>query len=183
MPSNSGTIGRSAPLRPPGRPRKKAGKHLMGLSPKVKAAIELMIFGALDTPPLPRPQAAKAVGLADVSLRTAFRNPLVIHHYNQQLDVLRTSERPRALHTIAELRDKAKSERVQLEAAKYLDGGHERQGGVTVNVGVNIEPGYQIAIAPEHADGARQLLQQAGSTRNLLIDKERVPDESPERET
>lgn len=136
-----------------------------------------MIFGSADSSPLTRPLAAQAVGLSDITLRAAFRNPVVVHHYNALLDVLRTSERPRSVQRIAVLRDEAESERVQLEAAKYLDGGDARTGShVVVNVGVNVQPGYLTDVS-EHMTTAPLILHQAGSKANVLTQHANVDDD------
>jgi len=147
------------------------------LSPKVRAAIELMIFGSTDALPMTRQVAAKAVGLADTTLRLAFRNPLVVKHYNDQLEVLRNGARPRGLLRIIDLVDNARTERVQFEAAKYLDGGDQRAGGVTVNVGVNLQPGYMVDATPFDPEKRIQLLKQARSTANMLIEHDPVADD------
>lgn len=126
-----------------------------------------MIWGGDDHIPLTRQQAATAAGIADVTLRQALGYPMVLKFYNEQIEVLRTGERPKSIHRIAELRDKAQSERVQLEASKYLDTGDRQSGGVQVNVGVNIAPGYQVDVS-QHVQGSDQLLKLAGSTRNVL---------------
>lgn len=135
------------PVQKPGQ--HKARRAPMTLSRKVKAAIELMIFGDNGTPPLARKDAAKAVGLADTSLRLAFRNPVVMAHYQEQLDVLRTSARPRAFYEIVELSTKAKAEGVKLKAAEYVDSGGRAGDGLTVNVGVQVQqPGYVLMVDP-----------------------------------
>lgn len=112
-----------------------------------------MIWGDDDGIPVVRKDAAKLAGLSDETLRKAFRNPVVVKHYRDELEVLRTSARPRALHKIEHLSQNAGSERIQLDAAKYLDGGDGR-GGVTVNVGVNanIAPGYMVDVSGYTAD-------------------------------
>jgi hypothetical protein len=134
-----------------------------------------MIWGDGDKGlPLKRADAAKAVGISDVTLRQALSNPLVVRYYRDQLEVLRTGERPRSIAKIAQLRDKAKSERTQFDAAKYLDGG-DRSTGVTVNVGVNVAPGYLVTI-PE-TEGARQMLKLAGSHANVLDQSQSVPND------
>lgn len=116
---------------------------------KTKAAIEAMVFeGKL------RRQAAEAVGMSDESLRQMLLKPHVLAFLNQCMEVLRTSERPRSLLKVVELRDKAESERVQLDAAKYIDGMDRgvHQVGATVinntqiNNTVNVTPGYVIKI-------------------------------------
>lgn len=159
------------PIQRVGRPSTKIKHAPMGLSRKVKAAIDLMVFEGAT-----RPAAAKTVGLADNSLRLAFRNPQVMRHHSEQLEVLRTSLRARALHQIDHLSQYAVSERVQLDASKHLDGG-DKGAGVTVNVGlgVNVAPGYMVDVTG-HQSGAQQILDQARSRRNLLTDNDVVPD-------
>lgn len=166
---------RSPVQRRPGPPSKRTAPRSNG-SPKVKHAIALMIWGADDGQPLKRQDAAKAAGIADVTLRTALANPLVMRHYREQLEVLRNGERPRSIAKVAALRDGAKSERVQFEAARYLDTG-DQQRGVTVNVGVglNVTPGYQIAMPSELADAGRQMLKLSGSHANVLDMQADVP--------
>lgn len=162
-----------------GPPSKQQRQYPNGPSPKVKHAIDLMIWGGQDGLPLRRSDAAKAAGIADVTLRTALAQPLVLKHYNSQLDVLRTGERPRSIAKIAELRDTAKSERTQLDAAKYLDGG-DKGSGITVNVGIqNLQPGYAIAVPQDYADGARQMLKLSGSHANVLDLQADVPTDEP----
>jgi hypothetical protein len=96
---------------------------------------------------LGRQEAAKRAGLADRSAREAFAKPAVKAEYARLLEVFRTSERSRNLHAGIKLRDEAKSERVRLEAAKWLHGEH-LPGGATVNVGVGVlvQPGYVLDL-------------------------------------
>lgn len=166
---------RSPVQRRSGPPSKRTAPRSDG-SPKVKRAIALMIWGDDSGLPLKRQDAAKAAGLADVTLRQALANPMVMKHYREQLDVLRTGERPRSIAKIAALRDNAGSERVQLEAAKYLDTGDQARG-VTVNVGVGVQvqPGYQVSIPSDMADAGRQMLKLSGSHANVLDMQANVP--------
>ena len=114
---------------------------------KVKAAVDLMVHQGRE-----RPEAAAAVGLTDHSLREALRKPHVLAYLNEQMEVLRTSGRPRALTRIMRLVDDAESERVQLDAAIYMDGmdRHASTVGAQVNVQVNnnvtVTPGYVIRL-------------------------------------
>lgn len=158
-----------------GPPAKRYMANTNG-SPKVKHAINLMIWGADDGLPMRRQDAAKAAGLADVTLRQALANPMVMKFYREQLDVLRTGERPRSIAKIAALRDTAGSERVQLEAAKYLDTGDQQRGVVVnVGVGVNVQPGYAVTIPSDMADAGRQMLKLAGSHANVMDMQADVP--------
>ena len=162
---------RRAPVQHrPGPPAKRRHSNSDG-SPNVKAAIKLMIWGGDDGLPLTRQEAAKKVGIADVTLRNALANPLVLKHYNREIEVLRTGERPKSIHRIAELRDKAESERVSLEAAKYLDSG-DKQGGITVNVGVGVAvqsaPGYLVDTSRYDPAQVARTLARAGSRTSII---------------
>lgn len=132
----------------------------MGLSDRVRDAIELMVFGGEDGRPVGRAQAALAVGLKDESLRKAFGNPDVVAHYNAQLEALRTSERGRNLATAIEIRDSALEGAAgavaRLKAAAQVEGRPEPGAGAQVNVQLNQfppqQPGYVIAVDPRFAD-------------------------------
>jgi hypothetical protein len=97
----------------------------------------------------------------------------VLKHYNREIEVLRTGERPKSIHRIAELRDKAESERVSLEAAKYLDSG-DRQAGITVNVGVGVSvqsaPGYLVDTSGYDPAAVARVLARSGSRTSILAE-------------
>ena len=96
----------------------------------------------------------------------AFKASGVMGYYRQQFALLRESERPRSLHRMAELREDAKSEKVQLEAAKAL--AHEPVGSrPSFNINLGITPGYVCAIPAAHLERAREILQRAGSTKHI----------------
>ncbi len=141
--------------------RTQGGKG--GLTRKVKAAIDRMVWHGRK-----RTEAAADAKLTDDAFRKALRKPIVLRYYNEQLDVLRNSARPRALQRIADLADKSESEKVGLDAAKYLDsGGKSDQTNINLGVQVNVSPGYVIAV-PSADKQARQIAQQAGSVANCL---------------
>lgn len=159
-----------SPIKPVGRP--KVQKQPMGRSATVVLAIQYMVRDGLS-----RKQAAEKAGIKDDTLYKAFLNPEVRREYEAQIDVLRTSERARNIHKAAQLRDEAESEKVQLDSAKWLHG-EDKQGGVTVNVGVNVQPGYVIGATEHVPQDLSAILQKAGSTRNVLnIQAERSDDE------
>lgn len=119
---------------------------------KQRAAIHAMVFEGQK-----RPDAAKAAGMHDESLRLALTKPNVLAYLNQQIEVLRTSGRPRALHTMIDLLD-SKNDSTKFKAAEYLDGmnrsSHQvgaTQVNVQVNNTVNVTPGYVLDLRPEHA--------------------------------
>lgn len=134
-------------------------KKQIELSPKVKLAIDLMVFEGMK-----RDEAAEAVGLAMISLRQALLKPHNLAYLNEQMEVLRTSGRPRALRKMIDLIDEAKTERIQFEAAKYIDGMDRPSHavGATVNVQVNntvnVTPGYVLDLRPdEYQKSSRQI--------------------------
>lgn len=171
--------GRTAPVRKPGRPRKGAGRQPMTLSKRVRAAIEVMIGEAVD-----RPTAAARVGLSDTSLRLAFRNPVVMAHWNSELAALRDSEKVRTLRTLVEVRDdetlkaSAAGQKVRIDAAKALDGLGQAAGGVHVQVNnnlatqVNQQPGYVVAVNRRYFENMPRSmqLQTLASTSSSVVD-------------
>jgi hypothetical protein len=158
----------------------KPSRHAVqsgGLTPKVRAAINRMIWEGKQ-----RKAAAEASGLADESLRQALLKPLVLRFYNEQLDVLRSSARPRALQRIIELSDKSGSEKVGLDAAKYLDSEGKSDQRTQVNVQVNVSPGYMIDVTDSPSQRMRQIADQAGSTCTVLDTQADVLTEPSERD-
>lgn len=127
------------------------------VSPTCKAAIEAMVFEGMK-----RSAAAEQAGMADISLRQALLKPHVLAYLNECQEVLRTSLRPRALHTMGELLDD-KSSTVKFKAAEYLDGLNRGQHtvGATVNVQVNntvsVTPGYVLDLRPDQQASAPQI--------------------------
>lgn len=130
---------------------KKQKKEII-VGPKTKAAIDAMVFEGKS-----RPEAAKAAGMSDETLRQMFLKPHVLAYLNEQQEVLRTSVRPRALRKMVDLLD-AKTERIQFESAKYLDGMDRpthavgaTQVNVQVNNNVSVTPGYVIDLTGDAA--------------------------------
>jgi len=141
------------------------------LSPKAKLAIELMVYEGMK-----RDEAALAAGLAAISLRQALLKPHNLAYLNECMEVLRTSGRPRALRKMIELVDDAKTERIQFEAAKYLDGmdrpSHAvgaTQVNVQVNNTVNVTPGYAIDLRPDNRDQIGHLEQHDDKSLELQV--------------
>lgn len=135
---------------------RKEKKELV-LTDNQRGLVEAMAFEGMT-----RKQAAEHVGISDESARRALITPHVLAHLNQCMEVLRTSARPRALRKMDELLD-AKTERIQFEAAKYLDGMDRPSHavGATVNVQVNntvsVTPGYVLDLRPDQHPSAQQI--------------------------
>lgn len=147
-----------------------------GLTRRIRKAVDAMVWHAMT-----RADAAAHAGLTEDALRQALRKPEVMAYLNEQLDVLRSGERPRAFHKLVKMaHDEKISDRTQFEAARYIDGQeqeirkHQRGMQVTVNVGQ--PPGYMVDITAQQAEAA-QILRQSGSVANVLEAKEVVPTE------
>lgn len=103
--------GRSAPQRVTG---------------KLKVALDAMVWSGLK-----RDAAAAEAGMSDHGLREALRRPHVKAHYLHQLEVLRTSERARNVHALADIRDASGNANARVAAVRTLeqmaeDGARER---------------------------------------------------------
>lgn len=92
---------------------------------------------------LNRKQAAEKAGLKDHALYVALTKPHVKAYYMRQLDVLRTSERARNIHTLAEVRDQTSNQMARVQAVKALEHIDDDQ---QVNRGANSLPGLQIVV-------------------------------------
>jgi hypothetical protein len=86
------------------------------ITPKVRTAIEAMVWQAL-----PRSAAAEAAGISEHGLYKALRKAPVRAFYLAELDVLRTSERARNIHTLAEVRDQTSNQMARVQAVKALE--------------------------------------------------------------
>jgi len=117
------TQGRSAPLKVTG---------------KLRDAIEQMVWYGLT-----RSEAAAKAGLTEHALYVAFRKPHVKAHYLGELEVLRTSERARNIHTLVEVRDQTKNQMARVNAVAALEQSAETQGRSTGSVSL---PGLTIQI-------------------------------------
>ncbi|MDI7862544.1 hypothetical protein MRS76_11285 [Rhizobiaceae bacterium n13] len=177
MPSKQSVSAHSAKAQKAAALLKKEKKEPAELSPKTRAAIELMVFEGNK-----RSEAAATVGMHDESLRRALTKPNTLAYLNECMEVLRTGARPRALHKIIALSEKASSERVSLDAAKYLDGmdrGAHQVGATQVNVqvnnSVNVLPGYVIDLTGDSGASAQQIEHLGPHGDNGLDDLADVP--------
>jgi len=118
----------------------KASKpaETLRISGRNKLAIDAMVYEGLN-----RKQAAEKAGLKDHALYVALTKPHVKAYYMRQLDVLRTSERARNIHTLAEVRDQTSNQMARVQAVKALEHIDDDQ---QVNRGANSLPGLQIVV-------------------------------------
>jgi len=145
-------MGRLKPT-PPTRAERKAARVDQGEpvdQPKVFDLIQAWVHDRM-----PFHDACKAAGIRVNTARALLRDPKVRQRYRHEMDVLRESERVPSIHRLAHLRDHAKSERIQLEAARVLATDPESgSAGASVSVNVNFTPGYVIDLSGD-AETAR----------------------------
>jgi hypothetical protein len=107
---------------------------------KLKAALDLMVWDNLK-----RKDAAEKAGLADSSLRFAFRKPHVMAYYHAALKALRDNLRASNVHRLDGIADESKNDMARVAAVKALeqiaDQADERQRS-----GSQVLPGLQIVI-------------------------------------
>lgn len=115
---------------------------------KLKAALDLMVWDNLK-----RKDAAEQAGLADASLRFAFRKPHVMAYYRAELAALRENIRARNIHRLDGIADDSKNDMARVAALKALetitDQAEEKapRGALTL-------PGLQIVIVQQPGGSA-----------------------------
>lgn len=151
----------------PGR-QKQSGRG-SGLTPRVRQAIDRLVFGdeAQPTAIVRLMDAATFAGLQPRALRVAMLKPAVDAYYQRQMIALRNGERAASLRTIAEIRDdpalkgNAAGATARLKAAErllYDPPGQSVQVNVGVAVQATVTPGYVIDLTPEDEEERRAAL-------------------------
>jgi hypothetical protein len=125
------------PQSPAAQPQNEAKP--LKITRKVREAILAMVWEGLK-----RDAAATKAGIKDNSLYVALRRPDVKAFYLRELDVLRTSERARNIHTLAEVRDQTSNQMARVQAVKALEQLADDESGASVRA--NSLPGLQIVI-------------------------------------
>jgi hypothetical protein len=162
------------------RPRRKVAS---GDSPKARQLVELVTLGPPDGsgPALTLPQAAAAMGIKIGTARKYLHLPVARQYFLQLCTALREGEIPANIRAAVEIRDDPKLKsaagaRARIDAARYIERGGDKAQGMTLNlgmaigVGANIAPGYLVTIPQNYADASREILRNAGSTRDVLDD-------------
>lgn len=108
------------------------------VSGRLKAAMDALIWRGLS-----RAEAAKCGNMSEHSLYAALRKPHVKAYYLEQLDVLRTSERARNIHTLAEVRDQTSNQMARVQAVKALEQIADDEQGARSAKSL---PGLQIVV-------------------------------------
>lgn len=168
------------------RMRKASKRKRIGLTKRIRAAIDTLVWGK-DEQVVGWEIAAAAGGISVRSLRDAINKPAVLAYYREQMRALREGHRPANIHTAAEIRDDpalkktAAGQRVRLAAAALLDADlTQGPNAVSVNVGVNVvTPGYvmdlrepdQMPVKPVH-----KITHLDAHDTNALITLEDVPE-------
>jgi hypothetical protein len=129
-----------APARNASTTPKIASKHtkIERVTGKVRVALEAMVWDCL-----PRAKAAKKAGISEHGLYKALRKPPVKAFYMAQLEVLRTSERARNIHTLVDVRDQKKNQMARVQAVKALE---QIDDVEHASRGTQMQPGLQIVV-------------------------------------
>jgi hypothetical protein len=120
------------------QPQAKDKPQQLRINGRNKAAIDAMVWEGLK-----RSDAAAKAGLTDHALYVALTKPHVRSYYMQQLDVLRTSERARNIHTLAEVRDQTSNQMARVQAVKALE---QLDDDANPAAAAKSLPGLQIVI-------------------------------------
>jgi hypothetical protein len=141
---------------------------------KVRDAINAMVWDAL-----PRKQAAEKAGISEHGLYKALRKPPVRAFYLSELEVLRTSERARNIHTLAEVRDQTTNQMARVQAVKAL----EQLEDVQQSAGARHQsPGFVINIISPSGGGtlsAHQAQIEPKTLKTLDADSYQADNEAP----
>lgn len=86
------------PRKPPARTTAQG----LAITPRVRRAVELMVWDGKRYA-----EAAAETGLTARAMRLALERPHVLAYLRSQQQVLRSSEGPRSIHRLAEIRDAA----------------------------------------------------------------------------
>lgn len=130
-------------------------KRGTGVTPRIRKAVETLVFGFEGMPPseaVTMTAAAKHVGLSPRAFRMAFTKPAVMALFQEQINLLRTGERVANIRAAIEIRDdptlkqSPAGQKVRLNAAKQLDADLEkRPDAPAVNINVR-SPGIVIRL-------------------------------------
>jgi hypothetical protein len=116
---------------------------------KLKAALDLMVWDNMK-----RKDAAEKAGLADSSLRFAFRKPHVMGYYHAELAALRLNLRAKNVHRLDTIADDSKNDMARVAAVKALEVISDQAGDQSPPGAMR--PGLQIIIV-ERAPVPRDL--------------------------
>ncbi|NTI62124.1 hypothetical protein G6L85_11475 [Agrobacterium rhizogenes] len=133
--------------------RQKTSGRGSGLTPRVRKAVEAIVYGVDGAEISTMKEAAGVAGLSDKALRDAFKKPSVLAHYRDAVRTRQEVLKARAVDTLEgimtdkKLMDTPTGGKVRLDAAKaVLQEPASAQVNVQVNNTVSVTPGYVIRI-------------------------------------
>jgi hypothetical protein len=116
---------------------------------KLRTALDLMVWENLR-----RKDAAAKAGLADASLRFAFRKPHVMAYYHAELAALRNNLRAKNVHRLDTIADESKNDMARVASIKALELITE-QAEARSPSGATQLPGIQIVIVQRETVAGR----------------------------
>jgi hypothetical protein len=108
---------------------------------KLRTALDLMVWENVK-----RKDAADKAGLADASLRFAFRKPHVMAYYQAGLKALRDNLRARNVHRLDDIADTSRNDMARVASIKALEQIADQADERGQGRGAAILPGLQIVI-------------------------------------
>ncbi|WP_412063757.1 hypothetical protein [Rhizobium sp. SYY.PMSO] len=172
--------------------RQKTSGRGSGVTPKVRRAIEAIVYGVDGADISTMKEAAAAAGLSDKALRDAFKKPSVLAYYRDSVGTRQEMLKARSVDTIEgimvdkKLMDTPAGAKVRLDAAKsVLHEPASSQTNIQVNVdGRHVTPGYVIDLShrEEWLEERRRLAQADGTipVEEVLHDPPQPMREIPE---
>ncbi len=161
--------------------RKKATGRGSGVTPRVRRAIEAIVYGVDGADISTMKEAAVAAGLSDKALRDAFKKPSVLAHFREAVQTRQEMLKARSVDTLegimtdAKLKETPAGAKVRLDAAKaVLQEPASSQTNIQVNVGgQHVTPGYVIDLSgPKEKRLA--YLEEAARKNDLVVPVEDV---------
>jgi len=134
----------------------KGRRNAPDLPPRARQLVDLRLHGTAERPgPMSLDAAAEVMRISVKTARQYAHHPRAQAYYLELARLDREGEYARNTAAAVEIRDDPKMKetaagaKARIEAAKFLEGGHEqRVGGTVVNLGFAIQPGYVIAPSP-----------------------------------
>lgn len=156
----------SPPAIPAGDRQPDAADTPRKLTPKRRRLIERMVWHGERLP-----IAAASIGMSESAARIALRAPEVRAEMQAQMQVLKSSERPRNIRRLAELRDQDEAKGAAVQAARLLeemaeDGTERRHQGVALGI---------VVVIPQGAGSEPQMGHLATIDAKPLIHRDDVP--------
>lgn len=140
---------------------------MLRIPPRVLDALQFMAYDKMR-----RPAAANAAGLADVTFRRYLRNPMVIKEWRALCQDVASGEWAASIGALADVRDSPDAPyNAKVNASKALIAAANpepsKAPSINFNGAVSIRAGFIMDVS-EHKAAALQIMQQAGSSKNII---------------